>query len=38
VTVLGKIGEFGQPLIRRRIERMLNEFAGRLESRLAEEQ
>ena len=37
-TVLGKIGEFGQPLIRRRIERMLNEFAGRLESPLAEEQ
>ena len=31
-TVLGKIGEFGQPLIRRRIERMLKEFAGRLEA------
>lgn len=33
-TVLGKIGEFGQPLIRRRIERMLNEFADALTRRL----
>lgn len=33
-TVLGKIGEFGQPLIRRRIERMLAEFAAKMEQRI----
>lgn len=34
-TVLGKIGEFGQPIVRRRVERMLDDFSTELEARLA---
>ena len=33
-TVLGKIGEFGQPIVRRRVEKMLEEFSTELKVRL----
>ena len=33
-TVLGKIGEFGQPIVRRRVEKMLEEFSTELKARL----
>ena len=36
LAVLGKIGEFGQPLIRARADRLLDEFARNLGSALAQ--
>ena len=35
LAVLGKIGEFGQPIIRSKADRMLEEFAGNLGAALA---
>ena len=35
-TVLGKIGEFGQPIVRRRVERMLDDFSKALKARLSD--
>ena len=35
-TVLGKIGEFGQPIVRRRVEKMLEEFSTELKERLGD--
>ncbi|MEJ2131119.1 MAG: SRPBCC domain-containing protein [Gammaproteobacteria bacterium] len=34
-TVLGKIGEFGQPIVRRRIEKMLDDFSAAVKARVA---
>ncbi|MEE9255440.1 MAG: SRPBCC domain-containing protein [Pseudomonadales bacterium] len=36
-TVLGKIGEFGQPIVRRRVERMLDDFSTELKARLTDD-
>ena len=30
-TVMGRIGEFGQPIIKKKAEQMMNEFAKNLE-------
>jgi carbon monoxide dehydrogenase subunit G len=35
LAVLGRIGEFGQPVIRRKADALLEEFAGNLRSALA---
>ena len=35
-TVLGKIGEFGQPIVRRRVEKMLEDFSRELRARLGD--
>jgi len=33
--VMGRIGEFGQPIIRKKAEQMMNEFAKNLEQAIA---
>ena len=36
VNILGKIGEFGQPIIRKKADSMLNEFVENIKKQLAE--
>lgn len=36
VNILGKIGEFGQPIIRKKADAMLNEFVANIKKQLAE--
>ncbi len=35
VNILGKIGEFGQPIIRKKADQMLQEFVGNIKKQLA---
>jgi carbon monoxide dehydrogenase subunit G len=35
VSILGKIGEFGQPIIRRKADQMLQEFVNNIKKQLA---
>ncbi len=35
VNILGKIGEFGQPIIRKKADTMLQEFVGNIKKQLA---
>ncbi len=35
-TVMGRIGEFGQPIIKKKAEQMMNEFAKNLEKAITE--
>lgn len=37
VTVFGKIGEFGQPIVRRKADAMMQEFAANVRSQLVDE-